>query len=278
MTLIEQAIFDVISKHTLLESEGNLQEETLAYAGSRVDYDTPSLSAIGSGEGAQVHGWGLYYAINSKTADNYYKTFNKQTPAHFTYNDSYIPSYLEYEIDEDFMNDQTIEAIQKACYNSTQENIKDNLKANLEKVKTKLKASDKQEKDRIDRAINIIDQMDINKFQLVKPQLHEVSIPELLYFLDEQRPYSQQYDYVQDKLDEISKSLACKPDFKDTIRFKDGRAIYKFLSVILGGSDKWASEYLEEHGIPGITYFGQQDGRCVVIFNPKTVKILSKKY
>ena len=49
-----------------------------AFAGSRVDYDKPSLEAIGSGEGAQAHGWGLYYALNKDVADRYRDTFTKK--------------------------------------------------------------------------------------------------------------------------------------------------------------------------------------------------------
>ena len=46
-----------------------------AYAGSRVDYDRPSLEAIGSGEGHQAHGWGLYYALNRDVAEKYRRSF-----------------------------------------------------------------------------------------------------------------------------------------------------------------------------------------------------------
>ena len=46
-----------------------------AYAGSRVDYEKPSLEAIGSGEGAQVHGWGLYYALDKDVAEGYRERF-----------------------------------------------------------------------------------------------------------------------------------------------------------------------------------------------------------
>ena len=42
-----------------------------AFAGSRIDYDRPSLEAIGTGEGNQVHGWGLYYALNKDVAEGY---------------------------------------------------------------------------------------------------------------------------------------------------------------------------------------------------------------
>ena len=49
-----------------------------AFAGSRIDYDRPSLEAIGSGEGNQAHGWGLYYALNRDVADRYRDTFTKK--------------------------------------------------------------------------------------------------------------------------------------------------------------------------------------------------------
>ncbi|MCI5545320.1 MAG: hypothetical protein MR368_07635 [Azospirillum sp.] len=45
------------------------------FAGSRVDYDTPSLEAIGTGEGEQAHGWGLYYALIRDVAEWYRKKF-----------------------------------------------------------------------------------------------------------------------------------------------------------------------------------------------------------
>lgn len=46
-----------------------------AFAGSRVDYDKPSLEAIGTGEGVQAHGWGLYYALNKDVAERYRERF-----------------------------------------------------------------------------------------------------------------------------------------------------------------------------------------------------------
>lgn len=56
-----------------------------------------------------------------------------------------------------------------------------------------------------------------------------------------------------------------------------GGGIYSKIAHRLG-SQKDASQYLEKHGIKGITYFGRQDGRCFVIFNPDDVKIIQKFY
>ncbi len=41
------------------------------YTGSAADYDQPSLQYIGSGEGAQVYGWGLYGSSSQEVADWY---------------------------------------------------------------------------------------------------------------------------------------------------------------------------------------------------------------
>lgn len=56
-----------------------------AFAGSRVDYDRPSLEAIGTGEGAQAHGWGLYYALNKEVAENYRSKFMAQSAIEFDF-------------------------------------------------------------------------------------------------------------------------------------------------------------------------------------------------
>lgn len=45
--------------------------EQLGYHGSPYNFDRFTLSHIGSGEGAQAHGWGLYFALNKKTAERY---------------------------------------------------------------------------------------------------------------------------------------------------------------------------------------------------------------
>ena len=57
-----------------------------AYAGSRTDYDRPSLTAIGSGEGGQAHGWGLYYALDPIVADFYRQKFTSDYRYRVDYN------------------------------------------------------------------------------------------------------------------------------------------------------------------------------------------------
>ena len=69
----EQSAFE--DSISLEKKEVNKAYYQRGFAGSRVDYDTPSLEAIGTGEGEQAHGWGLYYALIRDVAEWYRKKF-----------------------------------------------------------------------------------------------------------------------------------------------------------------------------------------------------------
>ena len=52
-----------------VNSDGKLYQK--AFSASRVDYKHPSLEYIGTGEGNQAHGWGMYYALSKDVAEGY---------------------------------------------------------------------------------------------------------------------------------------------------------------------------------------------------------------
>lgn len=54
-----------------LRKQYNYQYYQAAWHGSPHDFDEFDLGAIGSGEGNQAHGWGLYFAKDKKIAENY---------------------------------------------------------------------------------------------------------------------------------------------------------------------------------------------------------------
>ena len=60
---------------TISQSEAYVNLEQRTYAASRVDYEKPSLEAIGTGEGNQTHGLGLYYALRKYVAEGYRTNF-----------------------------------------------------------------------------------------------------------------------------------------------------------------------------------------------------------
>ena len=261
---IDQVIPDVLSKHTLLESEDNLQE-LRAYAGSRVDYNKPAFRAIGSGEGNQSHGWGFYYALDPKVADNYRVTFTLDQLYNITYKGN------EYGVKDGDIY-QTLKYFAKSSL-SFEEN-KHILLRNLERDLLQ-KSISQEEYNNQKEFIEQITEDDVKAIQVAQNygQLHEVEIPEFKYLLDEQEMLIDQSQYVQDILTKVNEELNL--GIVDSgIR---GKAIYDKISDKLG-SDKKASNYLYKKGIKGITYDGRRDGRCFVIFNPKDVTVLSKRY
>lgn len=309
-----------------------------AFAGSRVDYYRPSLEAIGSGEGNQAHGWGLYYALIRDVAERYrerftaYKnniTFNDKT---YTYGED-----SEYVVLQELKDkEKTIEQLKEEYT----ESVKDLNEYAKEAEEAKDKYWSKEWKRQADDAekvlnfLNTITESDIKNIKTVGGQVHEVDIPENPYLLDEQKSYREQSDFVIDALQKAIADLD-KPNFKEKIfdnreeaidfydskidefeekadgyqRFmpqsfltNDGKFGVKYVDdytvyePIIGentditgegiyskiahrlGSQKEASQYLEKYGIKGITYYGRQDGRCFVIFNPNDVKVIQKFY
>lgn len=53
------------------EEINSQQFDQTAYHGSPHMFEKFDLGAIGTGEGAQAHGWGLYFAKDKKTAELY---------------------------------------------------------------------------------------------------------------------------------------------------------------------------------------------------------------
>lgn len=62
---------DTQSSRPLTQRDVARALEQLGYHGSPYQFDRFTLSHIGSGEGAQAHGWGLYFALNRQIAEAY---------------------------------------------------------------------------------------------------------------------------------------------------------------------------------------------------------------
>lgn len=274
----------------------------VVYAGSRVDYDKPSLEAIGTGEGNQAHGWGLYYALNPDIAERYREMFTGDAA-------------LKY--DEEKLNDLYTKLERSGDYEKA---------SVLESV---LLRHDERDFDSM-LEDGVVSKEAIDWFDSIKEdylnkerklgQVHEVDIPEVDLLLDEQKTFSEQpqavkdaltkpktkifkasdrekgMKFFQEKLEENKSSLNYRrfdPDVEVNengdyvVSYYDllvpvnddwtGSQIYSYIAKQLG-SDKAASKELEKYGIKGITYDGRDDGRCFVIFNDKDVKVLRKKF
>lgn len=253
-----------------------------AFAGSRIDYDRPSLEAIGTGEGNQVHGWGLYYALNKDVAEGYrYK---------FITEDVGLTGDVITEIDK-FGKERT-----KKIYKDKLNSYKNELdKFNKEHTAEEIKEDDYLylEKSNLENSIQVTESLLENIDNYTKGQVHEVDIPENPYLLDEDTAVWQQSGIVKDGISNLVDKLSDeqvgqlqvgqydvaekREILKSNLQSETGRKLYKTLTNVLG-SKQAASEMLESVGIKGITYDGNQDGRCFVIFNPADVKVIQKFY
>lgn len=274
-------IKSVNNRGTFSEDTGNIYFQS-AYAGSRVDYEQPSLEAIGSGEGNQAHGWGLYYALNPEIAERYRQGFVGEIKYNITFNNK---EYIEKDNPIRFQNLKYI-SLSGLSFNESKNIL-------LRNLRNDRFISDTTRNTEIQFLESLTEQdaknISVKRIQ-EQGQVHEVDIPEMDVLLDEQLPFNAQSKSIQNAL----KTMVAKENLQSEVLQNldnnySGRQIYNALAnalrpedasplYVYKGGDKLASRMLEKYGIKGITYDGQRDGRCFVIFNPKDVKVLRKKF
>lgn len=292
------------NKGTFSEDTRNIYYQT-AYAGSRVDYDRPSLEAIGSGEGNQAHGWGLYYALDPQIAESYRETFmsdaydtnwkidgvplkeflgdlyNSETFDYFNNVFNKVQAPTAYEARSNLMT--ALYDVSRMYSNNYTQGRKSFFSDKVVKNENDLELSHLAEEKR-----QFVATLHPDDITVDKGQVHEVDIPEMDVFLDEQKTFDEQSEFVKSALDSID--IKNYPNFANAIlNGKTGKDIYNSLIIDIDAinekndvanaePDKQASQLLEQYGIKGITYDGRQDGRCFVIFNSDDVKVLRKKF
>lgn len=245
-----------------------------AFAGSRVDYDRPSLEAIGSGEGNQAHGWGLYYALDRDVAEGYRTQFVYGT------RDSWKRGLADFLVTKLYRENEVFIDYDDALniLNGKQQEVAEIYKSDAKRANVILgidvsSIEDEYTKNQKSKGHDI-------------GQTHEVDIPENPYLLDEQKTFAEQSDFVKEKMvdlmlnETLKETNASKEKRNEVAKAMEkwtGGHFYQHFAVDLK-SDKAASQLLEKYGIKGITYDGRQDGRCFVIFNPDDVKVIQKFY
>ena len=250
-----------------------------AFAGSRVDYDMPSLGAIGSGEGNLAHGYGLYYALDKDVAERYRVNFVTEGRS----------------FDEDNYKDVA------AYYYKTSNANREKAILSLEKDIAEDKDISPEDRKELDKTLDFLKTATDKELLGESGQVHEVEIPENPYLMDEQKYIGEQSDIVKKGVRNTLMRLkgmaegGAYPDYKkaltaldheyadienriddpDFYENKTGYQIYDIIEQIMG-SGREASLFLLENGIKGITYEGHQDGRAFVIFNPDDVEVIQK--
>lgn len=279
-----------------------------AWHGSPHDFDTFDLGAIGTGEGNQAHGWGLYFAKDKKVSDLYRRElslihdvdkgtlFKVDVPDTKTMIDEQqslnilsketkqslnaaINALPEQE-KEVFINEYT----NSPLFNHYAKKGIDELGSKFNQLDTEYNLlKDKYLDKYIEGELNTITQRTINrlaeKYNIDLKALKENpdSIKDVKNQLDTMwfNAFTE-YGMASKKYREIYWGKY-KEEFSALLNDSgiNGRDFYLALSKALGGAKK-ASEHLNEYGVKGITYVGEQDGRCYVVFDDKAIKVIEK--
>lgn len=295
------------------ESEKGISFYQSAYHGTPYKFDNFSLENIGTGEGNQAHGWGLYFAENKEISENYRNTLA---------NEKYTYKGKEYSIRDNYFH-----ILQQVNKYGKEEKIKEKesqikhiqwvlslqdieirksenkrLYDEYQKLKKAGKKFGDSEFDSTHSKLRIIEDIitsdynfsnleyslkeakkdlkeyknvDEKEIKLTKGQLYKVEIPENDVLLDEDKPFSKQSVKVQKALRELAEEYeGLNDEFEND---QNGEAIYSYLAYHAGSSQD-ASMELNDVGIKGITYNGHADGRCYVVFDDKAIDIIETYY
>lgn len=307
-----------------------------AWHGSPYNFDSFDLGAIGSGEGQQVHGWGLYFAKDRKVSEAYKEVVGTQRQVVVWDGKEYFESEDgDFDWSAGIFSDERYKYGEAMCYvldclsegMTKKEAIKD-LQASIDSGRIRGKYTDEAMK-----AISILKKGTGGLKN--QPTLMQVEIPESQNMLDENKSVCYQPLPVLEALVKIKaispavyKSIklavenegdkgrevmhkyfteyaeydrgaidddAMQACFDETLKvvkdedtlasagisdseyhnFLSGKNIYNMLSRWYG-SQKEASLALSKAGIEGISYEGDKDGRCYVVFDDKAVSIIEK--
>ena len=248
----------------------------IAYNGSPNNFDQFSTDYIGSGEGNQSHGWGLYFAENRETAERYrnrLKGIEESTLEGAKKIINQLNECLKFARNKKFkISDTALD-----LYNSMEYRYE-----NKNDFIADLQDSIAEQKKHIKQIEHTLKKNGNNKSQVYK-----VDIPKSDVLLDEDLSLNKQpekvrkiiFNYMKDNPDDfiLPKDYNSLPQMRGHHFYREVALIERKKGAI-GNGDKEASLSLNEYGIKGITYDGQQDGRCYVVFDDKAINVLETYY
>lgn len=270
-----------------------------------------TTAKIDTGEGAHVHGWGLYLQANEKAnKEMYYDMFagnnyarkeikflNKTYECEQTDDVMFLDDYTSLNIYDIYptpisesrelffqflLNGYDLLSISTTC----RELLEDEDSYILQHF---------NEEDIINCA-EVADNTLTGEYEVnnVEPDVLEdgthdeyvsqytVEIPDDMYFIDEDRSipsnvYIRWYKYLK-TLIEYKDKIPDNPSdewYEEHISKFNGWRFYQSMTDVLGSQEK-ASLWLSENGVDGMTYEGGRDGGCFVIYNCDKLKIVGE--
>jgi hypothetical protein len=238
------------------------------------------INKVGTGEGAQAYGHGMYFAESPSVASGYAKTLGQRKAG--------------YEIDGVRITPER-GSIEDMAVNLATSASGVNAKNPFEYAKNRALELVKQNPQMQEVAKKIEELQSLGADLKTSGNLYKVEIPDadIPFMLDYDKPFAKQTPEVQAALKNMGSEIkfgSNKESVADFVKLtgdlppyfkrETGNGIYAELSKQLGGS-KQASEYLNSLGIKGTKYLDQQSrGKSgtsnFVVFEPSQVKILEQ--
>ena len=251
-------------------------EEISAYHGSPHSFDKFTTDKMGTGEGVQAYGWGLYFTGKEEIAKEYAQRL-RGSGKEFKYKDGSTKTELELFL-----------GIDKIFTNGFAQYTASGLRDYLTSIKNK------QQRENTINYLGVKTNKDVSELQdlfgyekEVKPkttvysvEIHKGKAPEQYDFLRWDMPPTENQLQKIAKLDPPEKlsSGSFSPNWLTYSKY-DGQTLYKGLSARFG-SDKEASLFLLKAGIDGIKYPTQylskgthDDSFNYVVFDENAIEI-----
>lgn len=288
-----------------------------AYHGTPHKFENFSLEHIGTGEGAQAHGWGLYFAQDRKVSEDYRnrlrtgrsrgQLFEVDIPE----NDVLVDEQKSFGEQPDAVK-QALLAVYKSFPKERLAIVREEAKAQVGRDRALVEKGDKLGLERQQlfnqrRALKTVNaerpagtnpfdpKSSAKLFDLGRDYLRQMYSPEQIARLENDAGYlAAEKAALKEKLDDVARKIGENErrieekrkkdrDAIDRARLgtllakMDGASLYSGISA-MADSPRAASELLNAHGIRGITYDGGQDGRSFVVFDDKAIDVLKTFY
>lgn len=233
-----------------------------AWHGSPHDFVEFLLSAIGTGEGAQTHGWGLYFAQNREVSEWYKAVLGEVQRAIIHAGDKTYAMHPDgYRIERnsgDALQEGSPIEIALSAFEDSDANVENAIRETtdyLEKMeRIKDSAARERNKNLIREALRILqEEADAWKLEKKKSSLFKVEIPDDDVLLDEQKSIADQHKNVRELLANIVK--------------EDGGRLLKYLGY--EEHNKRYAEVMQEYRrLESLIAFGKRvgDGMFVTKF------------
>ena len=283
------------------------------YHGAQYKFDKFTTEKIGTGEGAQAYGWGLYFADKKAVGEYYRKALagRRQTKEILVDGQPIEKFFSNLGPNTIFINSAIMHLRSEGSLSRAKLFVDEAYKNLLKFVHRP------EDREFYEETAKLLDMLDGKKVEIIEPdkgQLYKVEIPDTDYLLWD-KPFSEQSEKVQQavidtygtdliwvasngehtnlsKLDTGERNFTLRLLKKIGGKFETegvehsdplGSYIYNRLAENFGGP-KEASLVLNAHGLPGIKYLDQasrgggSNTYNYVIFNDEAIKILETYY